>query len=69
MHLTNENDNHIGYTDFMETLERCHEFGEIIVQDKQGCNYKIHSIQQDEKHNTILVIEPEYNQEDSDYEE
>jgi disulfide oxidoreductase YuzD len=44
----------------MEALENCHEYGDIIVQDKQGTNFKIHSIQQDDKFNTILVIESEY---------
>ena len=44
IHLTDETELHIGYTEFMEALENC----------------KIHSIQQDDKFNTILVIEPEY---------
>ena len=60
IHLTDETELHIGYTEFMEALENCHEYGDIIVQDKQGTNFKIHSIQQDDKFNTILVIEPEY---------
>jgi hypothetical protein len=50
----------------MEALEKCHEYGDIIVQDKQGKNYKIHSIQKNDKLNTILVIEPEYAPEDED---
>ena len=45
IHLTDETELHIGYTEFMEALENCHEYGDIIVQDKQGKNYKIHSIQ------------------------
>lgn len=60
MHLTDENELHISYNDFMEALEKCHEYGDVLVQDKQGINFKIHSIQQDDKFNTILVIEPEY---------
>lgn len=65
-HLTDETVLHISYTDFMETLENCHEFGKIIIQDKQGKNYKIHSIQEDENLNTILVFEPEFTPEDED---
>ena len=60
MHLTDEIELHISYTDFMEALQKCHEYGDVLVQDKQGINFKIHSIQQDDKFNTILVIEPEY---------
>ena len=69
IHLTDETELHIGYTEFMEALENCHEYGDIIVQDKQGKNYKIHSIQKNDKLNTILVIEPEYAPEDEDWEE
>ena len=68
-HLTDETVLHISYTDFMETLENCHEYGKIIVQDKQGKNYKIHSIQEDEKFNTVLVIESEFAPDDEDWEE
>ena len=60
IHLTDENELHISYTNFMEALEKCHEYGDVLVQDKQGTNFKIHSIQQDDNFNTILVIEPEY---------
>ena len=60
IHLTDENELHISYTYFMEALEKCHEYGDVLVQDKQGTNFKIHSIQQDDNFNTILVIEPEY---------
>lgn len=69
MHLTDENELHISYNDFMEALEKCHEYGDVLVQDKQGTNFKIHSIQQDDKLNTILVIEPEYAPEDEDEDE
>jgi hypothetical protein len=56
--------------DFFETLEKCHEYGKVIVQDKQGQNYKIHSVQEDDNLNTILMIVPEYNpDEDEDWEE
>jgi hypothetical protein len=68
IHLTDETDLHISYTDFMLALNKSHECGDIVVQDKQGKNYKIHSIQNN-KLNTILVIEPEYDPENTDWEE
>jgi len=72
IHLTNELDLHISMVDFFETLEKCHEYGKVIVQDKQGQSYKIHSVQEDDNLNTILMIVPEYNpdeDEDDDWEE
>ena len=69
VHLTDETELHISYTDFMLALNVCHVGGDIVVQDKQGKNYKIHSVQKDNKFNTILVIEPEYDSESTNWEE
>jgi hypothetical protein len=68
IYLTDENELHISYTDLILALNKSNESGDIIVQDKQGKNYKIHSIQNN-KLNTILVIEPEYDPENIDWEE
>ena len=69
IHLTDENQLHIGHSELLTALEKCNQYGDIFIQDRQGDIFKIHSVQQDDLLNTVLVIEPAFDPDDLDWKE